>query len=140
VFTQSRGIVQGRFKATSSAAGRSQRSNAVGNPVESHKKRIFDAVNQLNEDELEKISQLLKAQEAEATAREGEDEAREEEEGEAKIESMSPDEITYQEHLTSVSRAGGVSEHSRALITKLQSQLDEERAARQQLQNELSEL
>lgn len=42
--------------------------------------------------------------------------------------------------MTSVSRAGGVSEHSRAMINKLQVQLDEERAARVKLQSELSEL
>lgn len=34
------------------------------NAAEMHKKRIFDAVNQLNEEELERVSEMLKVSEA----------------------------------------------------------------------------
>lgn len=131
-------------------------AGAGGSPVvEVHKKRIFDAVNNLNEDELEKISEMLRATEEAAKADAAEDIEGEEQVVELEGVVVEPslagvtaadqrtvtqtDEITYQEKLTSVSRAG-MSDYSRGVIQKLQSQLEEEKHARKKLETELNSL
>lgn len=130
--------------------------------IESHKKRIIDAVNQLNEEELEKVSEMLKVaesldarnnEEGEPDAVTAPEELPEEQdqgaEGEEEEKNPDLDNVTVQtpvqeapeEAYSSVSRApqSQVS-GTRSVVSSLQKQLDEERFARIKLERDLASL
>lgn len=131
--------------------------------IESHKKRIIDAVNNLNEEELEKVSEMLKVaesldardnnQEGEPDAVTAPEELPEDEvqgaDGEEEEQNPDLDNVTVQtpmqeapeEAYSSVSRApqSQVS-GTRSVVSSLQKQLDEERFARIKLERDLQSL
>ena len=113
--------------------------------AELHKQRILDVVNQLNEEELEKVSELLRASEQEKLDAVKADQELDEKEALQEVASQSlaavEDELASLERdrFSSVS-GGAVSGMSKVVISKLRSQLEEEKAAREKLQNELQDL
>lgn len=130
--------------------------------AEQHKRRILDVVNQLNEDELEKVSELLRNSdalqsnadsaskaseacddqktagdaEAEENENEGEDGATVEdydEVGDLQVRVNTPDQPS-----AAGSRATSISKQS--VVSSLKRQLQEEQEARKRLENEMRDL
>lgn len=105
--------------------------------VDQHRQRIYDVVNNLTDEELEKISEMLK-QTDDAFKQETAVEPEEDETVmEAKLEPQSVEEVKGAEP-DSLSRASKTTKNT--LISSLQSQLEEERVARQKLESELQSL
>lgn len=105
--------------------------------VDQHRQRIYDVVNNLTDEELEKISEMLK-QTDDAIKQETAVEPEEDETiMEAKLEPQSVEEVKGAEP-DSLSRASKTTKNT--LISSLQSQLEEERVARQKLESELQSL
>ena len=117
--------------------------------VEAHKKRIIDAVNHLNEEELTKVSEMLKVAEQmeeeqkekeleQDAEREGSREGSLERAGELEeVEVTAPVSEVQPDVFSSVSRAQGSTYTSQSKINSLQQQLDEERLARVKLEKDL---
>ena len=128
----------------------SMRSGMGSAAAEVHKKRILEVVDQLNEDELEKVSEMLKAQDilphVPQAQPDGEVQLDEDLAEPVHAEEVAEPSIAQDERdevLTSVSKAApsqGSRFTSKTFISQLQSQLNEERQARLQLEQELQQL
>ena len=113
--------------------------------AEQHKRRIMEAVNQLNDDELEKVSEMLRVSEAvnenEQPAEDDVnilDEANEEQDQVGEIEIANPVVRIAEDQASSVSQQ--MSQSSKVIVASLQQQLQEEQDARKKLEQELNNL
>lgn len=113
-----------------------------------HKKRIMDVVEQLNEEELEKVSEMLRESEAllnqdEATVEaDVADELAKTQEDEVQILEENRDDVIslVSKATTKVAYSSTSQLSNRTYISQLQNQLEKERKARQTLENQLKQL
>ena len=126
------------FTSNKSRANQSGTIKIRGN-AEQHKRRIMDVVNNLNEEELEKVSEMLRAADDEPLPESMREGMPEEGDDERLDEVDDLRSAPAEDQVTSVSKMGSQLT-SKSAVQSLQNQLHEEQNARKKLERELEEL